>query len=734
MPQLWLNDAIDLLTAPYTAEVGTEFGDWQAITTAVDSLFLDGSVVSGEATGNRTVRLQVSVAASPRWALVEACEALFVEANKPASTLRFVPDEGDAEVYDLFRAQPERTDDQSEAWTRRQYTLTFPALPFVRSGVRQTPAALAPARVLDGFEATTGGFGLADMPPVGYSISYSGGSAPTTWAIPIADAAAAPLAAVVARGAVEAVSNCTLTDGSVQRSTKATATQAGMMEVCSTATWATSDDVVTAAVKAIRGAHALSCIVGVEWLDAGGASLSTDWGPDRTVSLTGSGTAPGSWPDVWSASARPAAATQCRLRLRAVATVAGDVLDVSYLSAWPSASVPPTPSPGTGIGGSGSLRFVPDGRVATTPGMAFAGYVRRALPAAVNISEVPYAMVAAQVLASGTTGTAAAYAPGGPRAVSVRLFNAAGDWARYDLAGSTFANTWSSIRADLSTPASTSLGAVLDDVLSAVAAYDIAVLGTGVGGDLWDLDLLAAEPLFSGTSTRQGSVLSLDDIKGAARSPVRVTISGKTPMTDWLVAAADMAVPPMLAVSANVATAAAPAPYDGVYRVIGALAPASAETNPTCTVAQLIDGVQVASQVLDGTLQAGNHYVDFGVCPLPMVGVPTDNEAVSYTFTLSPADTDWSEVLVLDMARPVAWLPNIATPMAYGWIDEPEPTAQMGRVWVGSTADRSDARSPADPPDLSLPFSVRAPGVQLLVYSTSGAPDVSLSYDPRRLS
>jgi hypothetical protein len=55
-------------------------------------------------------------------------------------------------------------------------------------------------------------------------------------------------------------------------------------------------------------------------------------------------------------------------------------------------------------------------------------------------------------------------------------------------------------------------------------------------------------------------------------------------------------------------------------------------------------------------------------------------------------------------------------------------------MWVGDAEDRSDARSPLTAPDLSKPFLVAAPNVNLLIYSTSGAPEVDSSpYWPRWL-
>ncbi|HET7303982.1 MAG TPA: hypothetical protein VFJ12_05455, partial [Segeticoccus sp.] len=625
-----------------------------------------------------------------------------------ASTLRFVPDEGDAEVYDLFRAQPERTDDQSEAWNRRRYTFAFPALPFVRSGVRETPAAVAPGVTLDGFESSRMGVFLTEPQSVNAGDSI---------AMPTAGAAAVPITAFnvnpAGSGTIVAfspVSNCT-GDGF-----PLTVTAPGDAEAVTATSWAVPEgvDYVTGGMNLSAGSAA---VAGVEWLDAGGVSLGIDWGLPRADNLYEF--AP------WVVAKRPAGAASVQLRLRLLAAAAGD-RSVYQGALSGAATQTVTFSAAVAHDGSSSLLVPAVNDPSTEPPNRPVGYLYAPLGAPVDVAAWPWLSLWLR-----PTSQAANFDYPSPDAasnvLSLRLFDTQGRWTRYRVTGSVDTG-WHRIGWDRAADvAETSPDGAPD--LSAVVAYDVEIHNIYP----WYVDTIAAGPEPSSTTSQYGTVLGLD-IVGAARSPVMLTVTGAAPMTDCLIATADPAVPPMLATAGSEATAAAPAAYDGVYRVIGTLAAADAVGSPTCTVAQLIDGVQVASEVLDGTQTDGNHYVDFGVVPLPMVGVPDDNRAVSYTFTLSPGGAAWSEVLVLNVDQPMAWLPNLAEPMAYGWIDEPEPTAQMGRVWVGSTADRSDARSPADPPDLSLPFSVRAPATQLLVYSTSGAPDVSLSYYPRRLS
>lgn len=732
MPQLLLGD-LDLLADPYMAKVGSSWGEWVAITTTTDSLFLDGSIVSGEQSGNRTIAVQVMVKADPRPSLVRACELLFAEANKAANTLTFVPDEGQRVVYDVFRAQPERTDDEAEAWGYRTYTFTFPALPFTRSGRRVTTGALAPAITVADFDSATTGILLGtggDRSDSGlgseFGMPYDNSVAESSWV----QVARAP--------SLTADTNCTVTNGTTYatgrgdaNAANVTATASGLVEAHVTAAAATSAAAVTAGVNVAWDHSGRQFQVGVEWLDASSNVVRVDWGDPQygfEVSQTTSGNPSWTGGTIWVSAARPSSATQVRVRLRAPSGVAGDIYPVLGSAVVPLAQGTISTTTAPTHGGSGAV-YLPvrsiDPQTAQTgyvhpSNPQGSGYLQVVLTAPLDISAKP--QMQAWASSDGTSMTP----------VSLRVSDSAGRWSRYDAPtiSAVGADFWQLLSWPLTTPSQVSAAGAAD--LTAVAAVSLSMVRGWPAGDVI-IDDITASDAPTATNSSRGTVYQLP-IVGSARSTAKVALASTAGMTDLLVASVfSDCENPMLRVVSNVATAPAPACYDGVYSVIGALAPAESLTSPTCVVAQLINGTQVASQTLAGLQAAGNHYVDFGQVALPLVPVPDENTGVSYTFTLAPSSSSWSEALVLNAAASLTWVQNLTTTPAYAWVDEPVLPAQVGRIFVGAAADRTDARGLASPPIQSRPFQVASPSTRLLVYSTSGAPNVTLDYDPHWL-
>ena len=736
MAQLLLGD-LDLLAGPYMAQVGTSYGMWQAITTTSASLFLDGSVVSGEQSGNRTIELKVRVAAEVRPVLVRACELLFAEANQPANTLMFVPDDGPRMVYDVFRAQPERTDDEAETpyggrW-RRTYTFTFPAQPFTRSDERTSTGALAPAVTLADFESATSGIlvnsGARDTPGSEWGMPYDTSLAESSWV----QVARAP--------SFTADTGCSVLNGTTETTgrgaapaAKITATTSGLIEAHVTAAGATSAVAVVGGVNIHWSGPPRLFQVGVEWLDASSNTVSTEWGEPqagRNAELEAAGSPSWAGGTVWVASVRPAAATKARLRLRVPSAVNAEVYPVLGGAIVPlTQGTIPTVSPFAHDGthsvalGGVSLNAAGSGGYSRPSNPQAYGYLRVALPAPVDIS--------AKGLLQVWSGMAVPDRPLGNDFASITLSDASGKWSRYDsfTATAVGADGWQSLAWPLATPAQAStagpanLAAVTSVSVSAIRAADSAFASSNTVF----LDGIQAVDQPTATNSVRGTVYQLD-VVGSARSPARVGLSAATPLTDFVVASVfSDAESPMLKVASSVATSPAPSVYDGVYSVIGCVAPATVLASPSCVVAQLIDGTQVASTTLTGLTAAGNHYVDFGQVPLPLVPVPDENVSVSYTFTLTPSSSAWAEVLVLNAAAPLTWVPNLDTARKCAWVDEPVLPAQVGRIFVGDATDRSDARGLLVPPVQSRPFQVAAPSTRLLIYSTTTAPGGTLGY------
>lgn len=722
MPSLMLG-TLELLGAPYSAQVGTSMGSWASITTATSSLFLDGSVVSGEATGNREITLQVMVDSTTRPLLIAACEALIGEANKASNTITFTPDVGPAVVYEVFRAdRPERSDDEAEAFTRRTYSLSFPALPFARSATRATPSAMVSTVVMDSLESAYTGLVAQAM--------FADGDAFRWWAPmdSVGSTLLVFLTGATLNNSLTVVTNATLTyPGGTQAIVTTTAD--GLVEFRSAAAWAVAGDVVTVAanIKRISGTGARQYLAGVEWLDSGGAAIRTDWGIQTGVTNDVNAASF----SVWAASRVPAGAVTVRLRLQVIGALTGQTYEVTDVAAHSSVLATVTPVASAMHDGTNGLSV---GNVNTStknwPWQS-SYYTYRALPAAVDISAQYVLYVWVQTANAGMNNSATLSSTG---AVSLRLWDATGKWSRYAFTGQvTTAATWKQLAATLATPYMSSDAGPVN--LAAVTAYDIDIIGNGVTVSTWvHVDTLVAGPTSTVALSPRGTVYALDPIVGSARTTAAVTVSSATALTDWLVAAIDGTTgPPLLVVGSNVATAAAPAGHDGVYSILGCIAPATVLAAPTCTVVQKNAGVTVATRVLTGTTRVGNRYVDFGAVELPLVATPPENLGVSYTFTLAPSSASWVEVLVIDVDASLAWVDNMTTALPVGWIDEPDIIAGLGKVWVGTATDKTDARALALPLTMSRPLQVKAPSTRLLVYSTTIAPSISLSYFPRWL-
>lgn len=701
--------ALDLTTPPFIAMLGTSTGEWVPITTTIDSLYVDGSVVTGDSTGNREIALKVYVEADTRLLLAQACEALVSELNAPANLLTVVPDGGPPQVYETFRAsQLQRSDDEALNSLRRVYEVSVPAKPFVRGDTRLHPAAAAPVVGVEDFEGSP--IGVAMVSP-----ARNNGSA-LYFSAPVASNTATPIYFALASGVGDWPTVAGATVASVSTTYFSTVrnvarfTGAGVDFTASTTAWPCgSGDFVTVALG-VGLTPSQKATVGLEWLDASGTSLGTDWGIPIAGSVSGHVVF-----DPWVTSRRPSGATQVRALL--TATLAGDYVDVVSLAVMPAGNIGSlTQSATANYQGAYGLNISPSAATGDVPA-AYLGalFLHGEVPPWVDVSGLPTVGVWVKGTASQILGADAF--------MRLRFYDAGGNWSQWDLTG-TLSTGWVRCVQSVDSPSGTS--GTLD--LTAVVSYDLSVVGA-VG---YKIDYVHAGPESTALLSTRGTVLTLD-IVGSAPSTAAAVVSNNAGVTDWLLACIDGTEgEPLLTVASNVATA--PSGYDGTYQVLGALSPAAALTTPTCVVAQLIGGTSVATRTLTGTTRAGNAYVDFGSVELPLVAVPDENASVTYTFTLAPSSTSWVEVLVIDVMAAMVLVDNLSTARKVGFVDEPELTVDLSRVWVGDLADRSDARAPLNPPNTVQTLQVKAPSTRLLVYSTGGAPDVALSYWPRWLA
>lgn len=163
---------LTLTSAPYKALLaGANMGEPQAVVSAVRSLFLDGSVVSGKFSDNRTISFDIEITGATALAATQALDALQYQLDQQTNTLMVTPVTGLPVVFDTFRGQLA----EDFSWKgranglRRLVTISMPALPFGRTPTTSTLTASATSLVqLNALTATTG------LTASGYSHNSSG--------------------------------------------------------------------------------------------------------------------------------------------------------------------------------------------------------------------------------------------------------------------------------------------------------------------------------------------------------------------------------------------------------------------------------------------------------------------------------------------------------------------------------------------------------------------------------
>lgn len=708
-----------LRTGTYSTLLGTDVGEPQPITASVSSLFLDGAVVSGESSGNREILLSVFIEADTRAGVVAAEEALAIEADRQTNVLVYTPDDGPSIVYETFRAVRQRTDDKSEPRVYRTITLTIPALPFARSNTRRDPfVTLTNVVIMPTTANLTGAIALdwvttAPIAPEAY-----------TEGIPFQTATGAGTGYPTAVfGGLSVVSGCTLTTaGSYKRITMT----GSAAELVSSSTVAVTAALLTVGVAWDNwaGTGNPTVTVGIEWFN-GASSIKVDWGTPKTETVEGR--------SPWATFKRPAAATAAKYRMK-IAASSGDVIQAEYVLTEHLATASYNPvHPPTGPFTGGSFYAVPTFSASGAGAYKGGSFEYFTLPSTVDASAQP-------ALGLWLYRTPSAYAPQtlADGRLTMRLHSGATWSAWYYQPDATeniaFAEgTWRHPSFDPTTPDQISAGGAADLTVIDAVSFDLVSVGPDTAP--YQIGPVTAGPLPGEGSSDRGNLFVLDTILGSARSPAAVHLSSTVAMTDAIAQAVDPADgPPLLVVTSDVATAAAPQQYQGVYSILGTRVPASAPTTPTLTIVQKHGGVTVAtSAALPGETLPGDHYVDFGNVSLPLVAIPDENVSVSLEFTVAPSSSSWAEVLVLNTNSPLMMLEDISPAVNNVWQDEPSIDTGIGKVWLGDDPDRLDAYSPLTPPTLCLPFTVKAPSVELFAYSTAAAPNAGVEYYDRWL-
>lgn len=178
-PRILYGD-LDLTAPPYLVRFGAMYGRPENVYEALVSMMQDGEPISSTRTSNRQLELPVMIEESDLRGMAEAERALILECEKPRNTLTVDPGDGwgSATVFDTFKAQPtHEREDAHEMAGVRMFSLTIPALPFVRSATAVTipamPAAAIPSTVVisDGTSAT----GWVNNTSSASSVTSSGG-------------------------------------------------------------------------------------------------------------------------------------------------------------------------------------------------------------------------------------------------------------------------------------------------------------------------------------------------------------------------------------------------------------------------------------------------------------------------------------------------------------------------------------------------------------------------------
>lgn len=145
-----------------------------------------------------------------------------------------------------------------------------------------------------------------------------------------------------------------------------------------------------------------------------------------------------------------------------------------------------------------------------------------------------------------------------------------------------------------------------------------------------------------------------------------------------------------------------------------------------------------ATRVVTPDTDIINGYVDMGTLTLPIKDYDVSNDNIRYTVSVHDTDTgdSFQDLLLLDVSGQT-FLVNIAPGTAgdnvYSsfYIDEPTYDRALGQV-LGTSHGRPQAISVFDMAmNTGGPLYLESGENLLLVYSTGGAPNLGLSYDPR---
>lgn len=282
--------------------------------------------------------------------------------------------------------------------------------------------------------------------------------------------------------------------------------------------------------------------------------------------------------------------------------------------------------------------------------------------------------------------------------------------------------------------------------LSAVTSWAITVaivtstLCTGLTVNLDDLR--AYPPASIGNMTGEGAVLTIPAVAGTARTPVALAVDiGGSTFTNLLLHSPPVGQNPDTTILAGLSgggSATVPSAkmkYDSTYSVVVAFSTtATASRTITVTVTQNI-GAGFVSQAITTTVSGPQFLLSVGEITLPLMAIPPENTICSTTIAVTSSNvTDaFTDVALCDTQGQTILINGMGSTNTRAYVDQPDPLVGIGDVYQSAT-DRTGAFSAMQFAVISGGPMLFEPGDnRLLLLSTAGAPNVTVSLYPQYL-
>lgn len=276
-----------------------------------------------------------------------------------------------------------------------------------------------------------------------------------------------------------------------------------------------------------------------------------------------------------------------------------------------------------------------------------------------------------------------------------------------------------------------------------VAAGSVTDTGLPSTSNAWYDDLRAYPPGSVGNTTAEGSVLTVPALKGSARTPVTVAVTRAAGLGNVLLHSPPATQSPDVTILAGLSFGSVTIPaanmnYNDTFSLVTLLT-ASAGVGVsrliTATITQKIGATTVGTQTLTLTVVGSQSIIAFSdYLTLPLVAQPAENQSGSLIIALSSAsgsDT-FSDVALCSTGGQTLIATGLTSAIAL-YVDKPAPKVGIGQVYA-SASDRTAAFSAMG--QLTAyqgPLQFEPGDNRLLAASTSGAPDIAVTYTPRWL-